>query len=216
MSCKDVAKLLPLFLDEELTAKERERVTTHLATCANCQQLLDAYRRDQEILRSLSPVEPPPNWRAQLMDRVNGTSKKGQRQFPAWKFFVPRLGSLAAALLVVLLVTNIYIFPSYLAEHLEEEPLPEMRIMSSTEQENHGVPAEPDTASKDDPPTEIAIAGWTAADLQKDARSLATNPADQLQKRWWFWSSTLGVFIWLTAAAYYYYRYRRILKEQTD
>ena len=226
MNCRDVAELLPLFLDEELAPDEMNKVATHLTTCSSCQQTLAEYRREQQILRSLPPVAPPLNWRAELMERVRNC--KPQRRPSALKFLVPRLGSLAAALLVVLLVTNLYVFPTYVLDTYQEPPR-EMRMTSTGQQEViFGAPVEPDDAPDGSPESSLEdgdsqmIAGFmslkTADDLTKQdtALSLAAFSANELQRRWWLWSSSLCMVIWLAGAGYYYYHYRRRLHEQTD
>lgn len=210
MFCKDVVELLPLFLDTALTPEESTAVEAHLATCSTCQELLAEYRREQQILQSLPLVAPPPSWRAELLAKVN--ADKGRREKPAWRYFATRLGSLAAALLLVVLFSNLYVVPHYL---LDSSPELYGRIKMSettTSQElmdqKVGImavsPEVEDAESRDKDATTFEAAGLTAA------------PGNAMQRRWWFWSSGISVAVWIAAAGYYYYRYRRGLQEQPD
>lgn len=248
MNCKDVAELLPLFLDTELEPDIVAEVGVHLATCSTCQQLLQDYRREQQILQSLPLVAPSPTWRAELLDKVSNNRRRDKQ--PAWRFFVPRLGSLAAALLVVLLVSNLYVFPSYVAKGRPDDDMQRMAVLTGPrginpgQSETSGGPeatmeadppeetyaaqsatdGDPEAIMEADPPEEIGIMGFTgkakttadAVDTNITLMQLAAPPANDLQRRWWLWSSGLSIVIWLAGAGYYYYRYRRRLRELTE
>lgn len=257
MNCKDVAGLSPLFLDAELMPDVAIEVEAHLATCSTCQRLLAEYRREQQILQSLPLVAPPPTWRAELLEKVSNSKRR--REKPAWQYFVPRLGSLAAALLVMLLVSNLYVFPSYLAG-LPDDPMQQMRmlaglgeiadaqqseptgnpevsgnpeadskteaIMQAASSEDlevttEAAPSEDPEATKEaDPAEEIGIMGFEASSDDVEAKYFglrgATSPSNDLQKRWWLWSSGISIVVWLAGAGYYYYRYYQRFREQTE
>ena len=70
MNCEEVARLLPLFLDDKLADYDKTSVKEHLATCADCRLLLADLRQEQELLRSLPQVAPPPTWRADLFNKI--------------------------------------------------------------------------------------------------------------------------------------------------
>lgn len=222
MNCKDVVELLPLFLDAELTPDELTEVEAHLATCSNCQELLAEYRREQQILQSLPLVAPPPTWRAELLAKVSANERRRER--PAWRYFANRLGTLAAALLLVVLLSNLYVVPHYLSDSSSPD---------SSSPEVYGKLMVDEITENPDPD-----AGQEAADLEKinitafapeaDSKSrgdeapmfrtfgAAAASDNALQRRWWFWSSGISVVVWIAAAGYYYYRYRQGLQEQTD
>ncbi|HBK86699.1 MAG TPA: hypothetical protein DDZ53_11790 [Firmicutes bacterium] len=215
MNCKDVVELLPLFLDAELEPNLAADVEAHLATCSSCQQLLQDFKREQQILRSLPSVEPPPAWRAELLAQVGVTKRRAK---PAWQYFVPRLGSLAAALVVMLLVSNLLVFPTYFRPKDKDMPGESPKLMMSAPQNTEEAPAANEPAL-----SALFTAGAMksreniAADADDtEVMALAEAPTDNLQMRWWIWSSSLGIVIWLSGAGYYYYRYRRLLREQTE
>lgn len=253
MNCKDVAGLLPLFLDAELMPDVAIEVEAHLATCSTCQRLLAEYRREQQILQSLPLVAPPPTWRAELLEKVNNSKRRREKK-PAWQYFVPRLGSLAAALLVVLLVSNMYVFPSYFAG-LPDDSMQQMRmlvgqaepsepignpeasgnpkvdsnpeaIIQATSSEDPEAtteaapPEDPEATKEADPAKEIGIMGFKVAsddgDVKYSALRGVPSPGNDLQKRWWLWSSGISIVVWLAGAGYYYYRYYQRFREQTE
>ena len=86
----------------------------HVAECLDCRELLQQVRRDRELLRGLEPLIVPD----ELRQRINAELRMGLRQKkikqPAWKFFVPRLAPVAAALLIFVAGTGIV--PAYIAE----------------------------------------------------------------------------------------------------
>lgn len=218
MNCKDVAELLPLFIDAELEPEAAAEVEAHLTTCAACQEILAEYRREQQILQSLPLVAPPPTWRAELLEKVNKSKPRWEQ--PAWRFFVPRLASLAAALLVVLMVSNLYVLPTYWAR-ADNEPQQRMGILAAPGELNNEPLLKGDDnlegVAQADPPSETEAKGSESeADLFSLQRVVAAAPANNLQRRWWLWSSGISIVIWLAGAGYFYYNYRRRLQEQLD
>lgn len=173
MNCKDVAELLPLYMDAELAPDTTSAVEAHLATCSDCQGLLAEYCRTQSILQSLPLVAPPPTWRAELLEKVSG---KRRRALSAWRFFVPRLGSLAAALLVILLVGNLYIFPSYVAQGRHDGLLRGMGALAGAPEMEDNKQQEPEvtneatlyssSAEPEDDKPQKPYAGLKAADTE--------------------------------------------------
>jgi Tol biopolymer transport system component len=60
MTCEWVEGKLSSYLEDALDPQERGAVRAHLATCAQCQALLEDYRRDELLLRELTAPEPDP------------------------------------------------------------------------------------------------------------------------------------------------------------
>ncbi|VAX35596.1 hypothetical protein MNBD_UNCLBAC01-1907 [hydrothermal vent metagenome] len=58
MSCCDIQKLLPLYLDEALNIKETQGVKAHVKECLACQKELHAYQASWDMLGELEEVEP--------------------------------------------------------------------------------------------------------------------------------------------------------------
>lgn len=217
MNCKDVAELLPLFLDAELGPEAADQVGAHLATCSACQEILAEYRREQQILQSLPLVAPPSTWRAELLAKVS--SSKPRREQPAWRFFVPRLASLAAALLVVLMVSNLYVFPTYWARP-DDDSQQRMMIMAVPgefkDNEQLEPAGDPKGVIEADPPENVGINDSKSEVEPYGLMGSIAAPTNNLQRRWWLWSSGISIVIWLAGAGYFYYNYRRRLQEQLD
>ncbi|HSL93583.1 MAG TPA: hypothetical protein VK905_03160 [Bacillota bacterium] len=96
-------------IDEFLDAAE----DSHVAHCTDCLELLSAVRKDRELLRGLQPLAVPDELRLRINEQLRLEIKIRRAKPPAWKFFVPRLAPLAAAIMVMVAGTNIV--PGYLA-----------------------------------------------------------------------------------------------------
>jgi putative zinc finger protein len=59
MRCREVQHKLDLFVTQELTSSERERVAAHLGNCAECREALARLRRLEDVLAA-TPVPPVP------------------------------------------------------------------------------------------------------------------------------------------------------------
>ena len=59
MSCEHVRDLLSAYLDNQLTAIERQNVASHLALCAECSTILADYRRFDALLAHLPRIAAP-------------------------------------------------------------------------------------------------------------------------------------------------------------
>ena len=70
MSCARTAPRLSSYLEGDLSARQRERVRAHLASCAACSDELDALRRTVALLRSWDPEEPPAGFTERVTERV--------------------------------------------------------------------------------------------------------------------------------------------------
>lgn len=71
MTPDSYAERLSDYIDDALSAAEREDVDTHLAECRDCRALVSELRAVRREARSLPPVEPPERvWRA-IAERVS-------------------------------------------------------------------------------------------------------------------------------------------------
>ncbi|GCF07602.1 anti-sigma factor family protein [Dictyobacter arantiisoli] len=60
MNCERVRDLLSAYLDDQLSAPERQSVTTHLASCADCRGILAEYHHFDALLSQLPRISPSP------------------------------------------------------------------------------------------------------------------------------------------------------------
>lgn len=191
MTCQRVKRLLPLYLDHELAAKDATMVQEHLSVCAECRAALDQLRHDQHLLQSLPAVSPPDGWHQQLMQSI-AAQKKRQR---SRHFFVPRLSALAAVLLLVVLVSNLLVLPAFLNQEQVADESDHSSIVIQKMQA-------PESASEQN----RTFAGQAMSMSALGAREAQTM---KQARQWWLWSSFIAIGIWGIGVVYFYYVYRR-------
>ena len=94
MNCGQVRRLLPSFLDEELSGRVRESVASHLASCPACRNELDGLKVDIDLLEKAARPQVTPF----LVTRVMAEIRERERPVPHG--FRRLVGSLAATLVV--------------------------------------------------------------------------------------------------------------------
>jgi anti-sigma factor RsiW len=103
MNCGQVKRLLPPFLDEELSGGVREQVTSHLTSCPTCRTELEALRADMGLLEQVGTPEVTPFLVTRVMAEVRSRAFGVRR--PAFDVGLGRLvGSLTAALVVAVAI----------------------------------------------------------------------------------------------------------------
>ena len=110
MNCGQVKRLLPPFLDEELSGGVREQVTSHLASCPACRTELEALKVDMGLLEQVSTPEVTPF----LVTRVMAEVRQQSRSVP--RGFGRLVGTLTAALVVAVAIGAGVFFGSGLAQ----------------------------------------------------------------------------------------------------
>ena len=110
MNCGQVKRLLPTFLDEELSGRAREETASHLASCPACRAELEALKADIGMLEQADAPEVTPF----LVTRVMAEIRERGRNAPHG--FRRLVGSLAAALLVAVSIGAGVFFGSALAQ----------------------------------------------------------------------------------------------------
>ena len=94
MNCGQVKRLLPPFLDEELSGGVREQVASHLASCPACRTELEVLKADMGLLEQVGTPEVTPFLVTRVMAEIRGQKR------PVPQGFGRLVGSLAAALVV--------------------------------------------------------------------------------------------------------------------
>jgi hypothetical protein len=105
MDCRSVRKLLPAYLESDVTSGEKSGIDAHLASCAACSSAADDLRKTVAHVRNLEQVEPPPWMTQKIMARIREeapAAKKSlfERIFGAWPMKMP-VGALATILIAV-------------------------------------------------------------------------------------------------------------------
>lgn len=67
-TCRDVVETITSYLEDRMSAAERERFETHLAVCAGCDAYLEQMRATIAATGSLGEEAIPEAQRAQLID----------------------------------------------------------------------------------------------------------------------------------------------------
>jgi len=101
---KKIQKKLLLYLDHELSEKERELVHNHLQNCPVCSRMLEIYDRLWKEETHREGVAPPPYLWTKLQNRLAGIEKSSLFFF-RMKLFIRRYAS--SAFLVVLLLLSV-------------------------------------------------------------------------------------------------------------
>jgi Bacterial Ig-like domain/Putative zinc-finger len=97
-------ELISNYIDGDLDAAERQRLLAHLATCAECRQILEDYRLVGSRVRSLPRAVPPPELRDAIFAHTIDT--KSRKVY----LLTSRLGYSVAALAAVLLIFVVAIY----------------------------------------------------------------------------------------------------------
>jgi anti-sigma factor RsiW len=110
MYCGQVRRLLPPFLDEELSGRVREQIASHLASCPTCRAELEALKADMGLLEQVGTPEVTPFLVTRVMAGIR------QRRHPVPHGLGRLVGSLTAALVVVVSIGAGVFFGSGLAQ----------------------------------------------------------------------------------------------------
>jgi anti-sigma factor RsiW len=86
MNCRQVKRLLPPSLDEELSGRARDDVSAHLASCPACRSELEALKADIGLLELAGAPEVTPflatRVMAEIRQRQTATARRSFR--PGW------------------------------------------------------------------------------------------------------------------------------------
>ncbi|GLV59531.1 hypothetical protein KDH_63570 [Dictyobacter sp. S3.2.2.5] len=93
MNCEQVRDLLSAYLDDQLTANERQYVDAHLSSCPQCASVLADYRRFDALLAQLPRVTPTPDLRDKILATAGPFTSEGKQQAPdsynSWIQYTP-------------------------------------------------------------------------------------------------------------------------------
>ena len=86
--CQEVASLLPILHDHEVTIDQERLVKEHLKTCEACQKRRDALIAQSMAFGALVPLIPPQDLADRILNQTSGGKGLGSAQSPgkgAWK-----------------------------------------------------------------------------------------------------------------------------------
>ena len=71
VECKQIKKLLQLYIDNDLTSYEKQMVEGHLKGCFACRTELNALSSTVKMLKSFPKISPPPDFTEKVMSRIS-------------------------------------------------------------------------------------------------------------------------------------------------
>jgi len=78
MTCQQMQELLSLYIDEQLNEVEKQYFEKHLAECRQCKQELEDMQDMLKMFASVEALEPPADFKDNLMRRLKGEHKVAQ------------------------------------------------------------------------------------------------------------------------------------------
>ena len=89
MNCGQIEELLPAYMEEDLGGRQLQEVKLHLESCAACRRERDLLLRSWEMLDAWQPVEPAPQLRAQVWEKIRlapppSLWERLRSKVPAW------------------------------------------------------------------------------------------------------------------------------------
>lgn len=113
MKCKAVEKLLPLYLENEVSARQEQEIKKHLERCVSCAALLSELQKVSGLLARIPEVEVSPS----LQSRLYAIPALTQKAMPAkktprfWELLLsPSLQPALAAASVILVFISFFFF----------------------------------------------------------------------------------------------------------
>lgn len=166
-------ELLSAYLDEEVTANERQLIELHLPTCAACQQELASLRFTVAMVQAL-PTRPLPRTFYVTEAMVAPEPKASSAGWMGWLRGLAPFGAALAALLVIFVVARPLMFsgsgaamPVAVPAAAPEEA-PEIAVMTTEVMEDSGAAesAAPEGETRNGDTAAQATAAPEAADTQ--------------------------------------------------
>ncbi len=118
MTCREIARRLPGYLDGAVSPSDGARVRQHVESCAGCRRFLESYRRLAVTMAQLEPARPPANVLARIREEVSRERAERDGRRRMWRrvrlyvenilepLAVPATGGLATALLAFAIVVQ--------------------------------------------------------------------------------------------------------------
>lgn len=216
MNCEYVRENLSDCIEGLLSPGDGELLGRHLKICSGCRLLLVAVKRDKEMLASLTSVTVPAELRERLKKRLQEVPAVVIKKRNPWKFFIPRLAPMAAAVLITVLGLNL--MPGYMQKGSlmrSTDEAPGMMQMASPEaeappaeasKENHGtlsVTVAEDSAIRNS--SEVVVA--TEVEVQGMNASEYTFGSQARTIPFWVKTSAGGTMVFFLWGGLVYYWY---------
>ncbi len=118
MSCREIVRRLPGYLDGAVSPRDSARVREHIEFCDDCRRYVERYRRLAVAMTQVEPVPPPADLLACIRAQVSRERARQEKSRQLWSrvwlyvenilepMAVPATGGLATALLAFAIVVQ--------------------------------------------------------------------------------------------------------------
>ena len=143
MDCHEIKKLIPLFLDHELSAADDQQVEAHLLNCPECRTEARAIEKSWDLLGEIKAVEPDPNYMIRFWQSVDaqmpwyaGLYKNLQAVF-LQRRWIPALAGAVIVVLISMIATVQYLQKPPAVAVLTELDEAEMEMVANIDLAEH-------------------------------------------------------------------------------
>ena len=143
MDCHEIKKLIPLYLDHELSGADDLQVETHLLNCADCRTEARAIEKSWDLLGEIKAVEPDPNYMVRFWQSVDAQMpwyakiyKNVQAVF-LQRRWVPALSGAVIVVLISTIATLQYLQKPQAVDVLTELDEAEMEMVANIDLAEH-------------------------------------------------------------------------------
>ena len=143
MDCHKIKKMIPLYLDHELSAADYQQVETHLQNCVDCQSEARAIQQTWDLLGEIKEVEPDPNYMSRFWRSVDAQMpwyakiyENVQAVF-LQRRWVPALAGAVIVLLISTIATVQYLQKPHTVAVLAELDEAEMEMIANIDLAEH-------------------------------------------------------------------------------
>ena len=143
MDCHEIKKLIPLFLDHELSAAAYQQVEAHLRNCPECRTEARAIEKSWDLLGELKAVEPDPNYMVRFWQSVDAQIPWYDRLYKSLQAvfvhrrWVPALAGAAIVVLISVIATMQYLQKPPAVAVLTELDEAEMEMVANIDLAEH-------------------------------------------------------------------------------
>ena len=110
MTCGEIEKALPAYLEDALPPGEKKLVGEHIASCPACGSACENLKKASELVGALEEVEPPPWLAKRIMSRVKEEAERKERGFARFfrSFYVKVPVTAFATVMLAVLAFYVY------------------------------------------------------------------------------------------------------------
>ena len=143
MDCHKAKKLIPLYLDHELSETDYQQVKKHLQNCADCQSEARTIQKSWDLLGEINAVEPDPNFMSRFWRSVDAQMPwyakiyENVQAVLLQRRWVPALAGAVIFLLFSTIVTVQYLQKPQTAAVLAELDEAEMEMIANIDLAEH-------------------------------------------------------------------------------